>query len=385
MTTATKSSPYQGSFFFVNHDANNLDARSQRKNVCTHVQRQYHKWNRQERVKAFLSSTKAPLPIVRLPQPACDARNLAKRSKAKRKELPHDDDREITQTRYLAPRGVSPVLLKGDSDPFDTHATPITPEVNQLITFFRDLVIPSAYYTGPQGWKTSKTANAHWQSAVQGLGDEGSALAFLARYAHIAAIVNKDQRMICQALRYTSQSITLLRERLEEFTASTQEATLESQLMYWQINLLWGTEILNHNLDAAVFHARMLLRLAKQSSHTQLDTTFLRYVMYNDSHLISLFMIRSVFDYDVWIPEQYKAMEAMVTPELPKFDDAHAEIIDPSVENELLKQIFTTRREHVEVWKQRTTVGEISPRIYAWVSLAHLSRSGFFIVLPLPS
>ena len=378
--TAMKGSSFQGAFLFVNHDANNLDARPNRQNVFTHVQSRYRKWNRKERTKALLASAKVPLGNLKQAQPANKARDLAKSDKGKQLDSPLDDEPDNIPERNPVLRTSAPVMLKGGSDPFDTHAVAVTPEVNELITFFRDMVIPNIYHTGPQGWKTSKTANSHWQSAVQGLGDEGGALGFLARYAHVAAITNKDKRMTTRAFRYTSQSTGVLRERLNDSTALAQKASPLSQKVYWQINMLWGTEILSRNFGAAIIHGRMLRTLLeKQATHKQLDTTFLRYVLYNDSHLIASYMVRSVFDYDQWIPEQYKAMEGMAAAEMPNFDDIHAEEIDPSVESDFLHQVFITRREHVEVWKQRTTAAGISPLMYAWLATVNSIHQGQLI------
>jgi hypothetical protein len=379
-STAIKGSSFQGAFLFVNHDANNLDARQNRQTVFTHVQSQYRKWNRKERTKALLASAKVPLGNLTQAQPANKAQHLARSDKDKELDAPLDDDPENIPERNLVLRTSSPVMLKGGSDPFDTHAIAVTPEVNELITFFRDMVIPNIYHTGPQGWKTSKTANSHWQSAVQGLGDEGGALGFLARYAHVAAITNKDKRWTTRAFRYTSQSTGVLRERLNDSTALAQKASPLSQQVYWQINMLWGTEILSRNFDAAIIHGRMLRTLLeKQATHKQLDTTFLRYVLYNDSHLIASYMVRSVFDYDHWIPEQYKVMAEMAAAEMPNFDDVHAEEIDASVESDFLQQIFITRREHFEVWKQRTTAAGISPLMYAWLATVNSIHQGQLI------
>lgn len=378
MASATlKRTPFTGSFLFVNHDAGNLDARPHRQDVFTHVQSQYRKWNRQERTRALLASAKVPSGPLRRLRLAAKEEDSARGGIDSVTEPDPDVASEAAKTKVILRESKATAVLKGNSDPFETQAVAITPEVNELITFFRDLVIPSIYHTGPDGWKTSQTANAHWQSAVQGLGDKGGALGFLARYAQVAAITGGDKRMGTEALRYTSKSTSVLRERLEHSTTMVQQANPLSQKVYWQINMLWGTEILFRNVDAAVTHGKMLRRiLEKQSMNKQLDATFLRYVLYNDSHLICSFMIRSVFDYDSWIPEQYKTMEAAATAEMPNLDEVHAQVIDPSVESDFLKQIFTTRREHVEVWKQRVTSPGISPLMYAWLATDNSIHQG---------
>ena len=379
-STSAESAPFKGAFFFVNHDAKSLDARPHRQNVFTHVQSQYRKWNRQERTKALHASAKVPPGILRQPEVVGEKQVLVRRGIVTLKSVHADDELEKLRRRNFALGTRSSVVMEGNSDPFGTQAVAIDPQVNELITFFRDLVIPSIYHTGPDGWMTSKTANVHWQSAVRGLGDEGGALGFLARYAQVAAITHKDKRMATQALRYSFKSTSVLRERLEHSTVLAHKASPLSQQVYWQINMLWGTEILIRNFDAAVVHGKMLRALLeKQAKINQLDVTFLRYVLYNDSHLISSFMVRSVFDYDVWIPEQYKVMEGLAMSEMPDFAEVHAEVIDPSVESDFLRKIFKIRREHVQVWKQRLTSAGISPLMYAWLATVNSINQGQLI------
>jgi len=59
--------------------------------------------------------------------------------------------------------------------------------------------------------------------------------------------------------------------------------------------MLWGTEILFRNLNAALLHGRMLRHMVEdQAEKGTLDLIAFRYILYYDMHLCTMLMVRSV-------------------------------------------------------------------------------------------
>jgi hypothetical protein len=329
-STTVQDESFTGSLLWVNHDAKSREARPHRKRVFTHIQTQYRTFERVNRTKALRASVKFPTTGLQavatvIPRKKGDA---AQGKKEKKSRLPAS----------------SPSLLKGNSDPFSVFAIEITPQVNELLTFYRDLFIPSVYRTGPQGWKTSKSANAEWRRRMDGLQDKGGALTFLARHAQIASVATRNSKLGLEAMSFTAKSTSVLRTRLEGNVA------LDSTV-YWHISLLWGIEILMRNFKGAIVHGKMLRSLLeKQSRDGEVDLNMLRAVLYNDSHLLCMTMQPSVFDYDTWIPDLYKGVRQLAAEKLPSLREPPREELDASIEGEFLQNVFSERRRHTRIW-----------------------------------
>lgn len=294
-------------------------------------------------------------------------------------------DVNTSQQRPRNARSTSPsnILKYGQSDPFSVLAVDITPEANEIISFFREYSILAFYNTN---WEKSKAAvvTMHWQSIVHALYDHGSALGFLGRNAQILNIVSKNQRMQLAALRYSAASTSILRQRLEgnpELTATDQ----------WHISMLWGTEILFRNLDAALLHGKMLRRIVEdQAAKGTLDLVAFRFIIYYDVHLCTMLMVRSVFDYFKWVPDQYRKLAAPAASHMKyskeSLDDAAADL-DPCIDEEILLPIFQERRRHIKEhsWWLRKAFDEIHPVLYAWLAVCHHICHGQLITHALDS
>ena len=352
MTTATSSEndPFTGSFLWINHDATNRGARPHRKRVFGHIQTHYRTFERESRNRALRASVKIPVTgsgVLTTVIPR--GKHVARHGKR-------------TNSTHLST--ASPPLLKGNSDPFSVFAVEITPQVNELLTFYRDLFIPSVYRTGPQGWKTSKAANAEWRRRMEGLRDEGGALTFLARHARIASIATTNSKLSLEALSFTAKSTSVLRARLEGNTAV-------NSAVYWHISLLWGIEILQRNFSNAIIHGKMLRSLLeKQSLKGQVDLAMVRAILYNAAHLDCMTMQPSVFDYENWIPKTFRPLRELAEKDMPALKDPPHEMLDASIEGEFLRGVFADRRRHTRIWYQYPdlSVG-ISPAVDAWLAV----------------
>jgi hypothetical protein len=76
----------------------------------------------------------------------------------------------------------------------------------------------------------------------------------------------------------------------------------------------------------------------------------------------------SVFDYDSWIPCQYQALRQSAEKQLPMLAPPYREILDESVEGELLQSIFAERRVHSRIWtKSPDPASGQSAAVDAWL------------------
>jgi hypothetical protein len=290
-----------------------------------------------------------------------------KQTSARRQRIDAVELEELHRRREVSP---STILKRGRSDPFNALAVEVTPEVNEIVSFFRDYMILAFYHTK---WETSKAAvvQMHWQSIVQALHDRGSALGWLGRNGQILSIVSKDNtRVRLAALRYTTQSTEILRKRLEQTTDL-------SETDQWHISMLWGTEILFRNLNAALLHGRMIRRMVEdQAEKGTLDLIALRYILYYDIHLCTMLMVRSVFDYFLWVPDKYRTLEPLATGlmrfQVDSEDDA-AVGLDPCIRSGVLLPIFEQRRRHMReyaYWLERSFEA-LNPYVQAWLAICH--------------
>lgn len=367
MASPIDKTHFQGDYMWLSSDGADTHARRAPSNtdskvdieVRQHIQK-YRKWKREERTKAL----SVKLPTTNLVR---NATGLTP-TQARPHEYPAkdiEDDGKSGQERYI----VSPtsILKRGQSDPFNALAVEVTPEVNQIVSFFREFLILSFYNTK---WETSKAAivSMHWQSIVQALHDRGSALGFLGRNAQILTIVSQNRRIKYAALRYTSDSVAILRTRLE------QSPNL-SGTDQWHVSMLWGTEILFRNLDAALLHGRMLRRMAEdQAEKGTLDLIALRYILYYDIHLCTMLMVRSVFDYFKWVPEQYRKLAPLATSLMncPVNGEDDAAIgLDPCIPEDILLPIFKERRRHMREysWWLERSFEEMSLHLNGWLAV----------------
>jgi hypothetical protein len=297
--------------------------------------------------------------------------------------LPEEDIDQAERWRRVRDLSPSTLLKRGQSDPFSTLAVEITPEVNEIVSFFRDTMILAFYSTK---WQQSKAAvvQMHWNSILQALQDRGSAMGFLGRTGRMFGIATRNERIQLAALRYTTESTAILRARL-------QNKTHLSATDQWHISMLWGTEILFRNLDAALLHGRMIRRLVEeQVSKGTLNLVAFRYILYYDIHLCTMLMVRSVFDYFVWVPKQYEQLGALATafmrfPNQEQGEDDGAVGLDPSINSEVLLPIFQQRRRHMKenAWWLERAFEELNLLLQGWLAVNHHICHGQVIVYAL--
>ncbi|KAJ9603760.1 hypothetical protein H2200_011946 [Cladophialophora chaetospira] len=233
----------------------------------------------------------------------------------------------------------SPLSLvqKGQSDPFNAYSIKIDARVNQIMTFYRDSVMP-LLFEGPAFVEAKKVS---WKDIVNGLEAPGSAYCYLARNSAAAAIVAPSTELAKQTYMYQARSTKALREYLNQESS----IILSRRTVLW-IFTLFDAEVMARNLPGAVAHGGMLVRYYKaQSERGPVDLTTLTSVLFSDLNLACLFLIRPLFDYQNWIPRVcgpvFDAVESKIPAPLLGISGGTSDL---SVRNEKLAAILKQRR-----------------------------------------
>lgn len=102
-----------------------------------------------------------------------------------------------------------------------------------------------------------------------------------------------------------------LRRRLLE------EDLVQDQRTYDSILLLMAAKIYEENFEAALSHAGLIAHLLT-TTEVPVTTWFLFKVVYNDIQRACLSLLRSAFDCDVWVPQQFELLYQQATIGMPE-------------------------------------------------------------------
>ncbi|KIW92773.1 uncharacterized protein Z519_06622 [Cladophialophora bantiana CBS 173.52] len=204
-----RSQLYVEKFLFVNYDSTSPSGSLDHSRVLSHVRQNYHKWRRKQSVKHLQDLAIAPHAVKqKLPLP-----------NSKRRAVPSESSRDVrgritiptmpkrgNKTRSkgsCSETAVGPLLssssinpLKGNSDPFNAYPVKINPEINELIAFYRDYLLPAQYHVPSTAWVSSANARLDWTICISTLQEPALAKAFIARSATVAAVLNPALRTL---------------------------------------------------------------------------------------------------------------------------------------------------------------------------------------------
>jgi hypothetical protein len=261
-------------------------------------------------------------------------------------------------------------LFQGNSDPFAAYPIKISARVNDILRFYRDIVLPSQYHTTPDGWRTLEAAADDWRDVVRSLHEKGGALGFLARWAQVASNTTENPELALQSLKFRSQSTSELLRKVR------QGSGIASRSSYWHIIALYMAEAQAGNADAAWTHAAMLSRaLRHESEHGHVDITSLRSFMYNEACACCMFLRKPVLDYDHWISKVFETYWAEGRERLPAMQLSFPTFLDPSIEDDFLKNMFIRQREGLAVWRHGSERAEgLAPEVFTWWCSSHLVK-----------
>ena len=259
----------------------------------------------------------------------------------------------------------------GNADPFNAYPIVVSARVNDILKFYRDVVLPSQYHTGTDGWLTLQAAADDWRDVVRSLNEKGGALGFLARWAQVASNTTNNPELAMQSLRFRAQSTSDLLKKMQ------QGSGIASRSSYWHVIALYMAEAQAGNADAAWTHAAMLSKALKHESEIggEVDITSLRSFMYNEACACCMFLKKPVLDYGDWIALVFRGPWAEGRAQLPAMNLTFPAYLDASIDDPILKEMFLQQREGLAVWRHGSQRAEgLSPEVFTWWCSNHLVK-----------
>jgi hypothetical protein len=230
-----------------------------------------------------------------------------------------------------------PMLLCGNSDPFQSTALTISPEINRVLSFMRDAILPAIYSTDIlRQWSPDpssrinllalpsiisfQAANGDWQQQVAFLHDEGMALAGLSAWTHLLPELKTPQRMTgafpvdASLMRARSCALLCSRLQLERDLRSLSKDTVLH--IFW----LFRSEAISGSSKAACIHGDRLRVIVKHAySSGTIGIQSLIQFLFVDVDLATACMERTMFDID-WFVEVLKPLWLKGRSSLPSID-----------------------------------------------------------------
>ena len=253
-------------------------------------------------------------------------------------------------------------LQRGNTDPFSAAGITITPQINQVLTFARDVCLPAFYFldalrdpstsanlnrdvANSSGWISSPAAQLGWQQVVDALSDKCTALACLSTYLALMSICNINSAKATEAsLKMRAGSSALLRQRLLRF--EPQKAVVETHReLLWQVFWHFYAEFFAGNMIAAQVHGKMLRQSCETAGEGVITDHFLDSVIFVDSHMAAKYLTRPVLDIDIWIPDVFASAWKKIDDHIAEITGESGERLHASVEPQSLRTIFTRTRQ----------------------------------------
>ncbi|KIW76267.1 hypothetical protein Z517_11013 [Fonsecaea pedrosoi CBS 271.37] len=228
----------------------------------------------------------------------------------------------------------------GNSDPFRCFAIEITPELNRILTFTRDVAL-RAHYT-PLAVRKISSELAHdfekpyirggWADIAASLRDEGTALARLTTYSqYLSHCVPDPKEMRKLVLQMRMRSLQLLRQKLERHTSSS--SVEEKNNLKRHIFSLFDAECFCGNTQAAIIHGATLLKLIEESN--KFDAPMAQRLLYIICHSAATSGQRTVPSVGKWIRDRSEVfLKEQVPPHplgVPKNHVLHASCTLPEL------------------------------------------------------
>ena len=183
------------------------------------------------------------------------------------------------------------VLIKGQSDPFDTSPTPIDAKAHEIMLYWRDTGLFRRHHVNIKTWHQSTSAVSDWEDARRSLSDRGLGYALLAQVSAYKVLEIDSSDLSVLSLTYSQRSTVALRERLNK------EDDSDSLIVFRHMALLQGVETYARNQAAAVTHGKMLRHLYDGwlFRGKRFDIKILLLTLYSDVQMALTFLIRPQF------------------------------------------------------------------------------------------
>ncbi|KEF55776.1 uncharacterized protein A1O9_08527 [Exophiala aquamarina CBS 119918] len=355
---------------WVNHDAKNMKAAPNRGQVFKHIQSSYRKWKRLEDNKSLAASVKPPGSMQGVV--GASDRPPIRGNETHRTALPSRSSskkNKTTNCSYLPSscgavirRSPSPVtiLQRGSSDPFDVLAVEITPQVNSMLSFYRDTILRALCQVDSTTGLGGDIADRTWQSQVESLKDPGHSYALVASASAIASRTAATPHYLNYAAACRLKSIHYLKIKMSEPDSFLNLASME------HVNSACEAEIYAGNMAGARAHMQWLSRLCMRYLEREpLDRMMLVHLandFYHDVQISMITMQRTSFDVHNWMPKAIAEAVELASRCLPKFmhdvPDTFNAVIDDNLRRSLLD-----RRKAGKLWLEENNEPVLQPEL----------------------
>ena len=318
-----------------------------------------------------------------------------------KEEVSEDSQYRVTVRKKKCGGEPFSFLREGNSDPFDCLAIVVTPQINKVMTFVRDVVIPSIFFTpyfrrcakGVQSEPTvmrdsrvisSRGAIRDWNLVKNSLQDECDAVSCIAGLLGLMAQLSSESagRNHLAAIKMQGRAAELLRHTL---TRRNQDDLDSEMQLAWRVFWLFRGECMLGDVEAARIHCKMLRHLTEHGmQHGTFDIQFLVSVLFNDVDLAARTMRRTTLDLEIWFPSimapTWTALEPLLPPISLDFQDG----LDPSISTEPLQTLFIRTRRLFAIGEQAfneedCTEASRADLVFAWTVSHSLVDVGLFV------
>ncbi|OQU95188.1 hypothetical protein CLAIMM_01432 [Cladophialophora immunda] len=226
----------------------------------------------------------------------------------------------------------SSILGRGNSDPFEALPIPVNSRTNQILSFLKNVYLPSIYRVGPFDSETSYgslAARAEWSRLTTALYIESSGLAVLYKYLSIMP---------------RSRALRMLIERAPTDHGSILEGAMN----------LFSAEMFAGDPDEASIHGKMIHSMLKKSFEVggagAVSQEMLRRAIYNDVYLAMLHMRRPIFSMDGWVLEYLAPILAPVDEAVEPLKIYMKATLDDSIDTEPAQSLLVVFRLAMAIW-----------------------------------
>jgi hypothetical protein len=258
--------------------------------------------------------------------------------------------REHSSSLATLPLPIHPVtiLQKGNSDPFNSKAIPITAETSELLMFHESNVLPLIVACREAYGVSSSVTKENWHDSFPEMHDECTAYGLLARTAVVMSrSAAPGSRVAVQSLMYKRKTSELLRARLTK----SEYPLVVSQVYPIVVSMLIGA-VFEDALDEAAIHIKMLKHLLYTHSSRvdkEVDLATLLAVSCFDFHRASKALARPIFDFGGWLADRFRPGWQQALKELPALSGQAEMSLERSIDDEKLRGLFITVREILEI------------------------------------
>lgn len=280
-------------------------------------------------------------------------------------------------------------LQRGNSDPFNSAGITITPQVNQVLGFARDICLPAFYFddvlrdssgatqysrdvTNSSGWISSPAARDGWEVILDALSDKCTALACLSSWLSLMAACNINPVKAHEtSLKMRAGGSALLRQSLIQLNSDTTPDPAKLSVFIWQVFWLFYGEFFAGNMSAAQIHGQMLRQACEKAGREIVTDHLLDSIVFVDSNMSAKYMVRTVLDIDHWVPEVFAPIWTKIDNNIPAITGEYGENLHPLVSSEPLRTIFIRTRQSLILLRQssQTDSSDIDfATLYYWLN-----------------